>query len=227
MSLRNWKITAHLCSPLAGDPPKLDALLEYQLAARMGMTHSKKLTRDIPLSTITRPPIPVARRDLDGGTVYCISDPILPKPSDEWIEHGNKRFDGNKLALALAPEWRKNLLVASGPYKMRHAPVRVRLIPSISWLVRGDRSEMNKLLKRTPALGLKTAHGYGWMAGWDYEEVEEDNSIFAECRGYRVLMRTVPDGSHLQGVTGFKRSFGSFAPPYWHPERFADIAVPC
>lgn len=225
--LKNWKITAHLVSPLAGDPPKLDALLEYQLAARMGMLHAKKLTRDIQLSSITRPPIPVAQKTLNGMDVYCISDPILPKPAEEWVEHGNKRFDSAKLALALAPEWRKNLLVASGPYKMRHAPIRVRLVDRIVWFARCGRKETNKLLKKTTALGYKTAHGYGWLGGWEFEETDEDHSVFALCRGKRVLMRTVPMGDHLQGVTGFKHSFGSFAPPYWHPERFAEVAVPC
>ncbi len=225
--LKNWKITAHLLTPIAGELPKLDALLEYQLASRMGMLHSKKLTRDIPLSSIERPPIPVARRELDGGAVYCISDPIIAKPADEWVEYGNKRFDSHKLALALAPEWRKNLLVASGPYKMRHAPVRVRLVDRVVWFARCDRKETNKLLKRTPALGHKTAHGYGWLGGWEFEEMEDDWSIFASCRGKPVLMRTVPFGRHLEGVTGFSRSFCSFAPPYWHPERFAESAVPC
>lgn len=225
--LKNWKITAHLLTPIAGELPKLDALLEYHLASRMGMLHAKKLTRDIPLYSIERPPIPVARRELDGGTVYCISDPIIAKPADEWVEYGNKRFDSHRLALALAPEWRKNLLVASGPYKMRHAPVRVRLVDRIVWFARCDRKETNKLLKRTPALGHKTAHGYGWLGGWEFEEMEDDWSIFASCHGKPVLMRTVPFGRHLEGATGFSRSFCSFAPPYWHPERFAESAVPC
>lgn len=28
----NWKVTAVLASPLAGEPPQLDAILEYEMA---------------------------------------------------------------------------------------------------------------------------------------------------------------------------------------------------
>ena len=62
MSLKNWKLTINLISPLAGDPPALDAILEYELAFRLGSKHSKKMTRDTPLSEIKRPGIPICKK---------------------------------------------------------------------------------------------------------------------------------------------------------------------
>jgi hypothetical protein len=225
--IKNWKVTCWLASPLAGEPPKLDAILEWELAFRIGMKHARKLTRDVPLSEIERPPIPLAQRTIAGHDVYCASDPIMTPPLAEWVDYQNKRIDTDLVALLLRSEERKNLLVASGPYKMRHVPIRVRLIERVAWFVRGDRAEINKLLKSIHCLGKFRGIGYGLVDRWEYEETADDWSIYAEQHGKPVLMKTLPTGSHLENVTGFRRGFGGAFPPTWHPETFMEIAIPC
>lgn len=225
--IRNWKVTAHLLSPLAEEPPALDALLEYELALRLGYLRSRKLSRDVPLSEIERPPIPVYRQTIGDADVYRCSAPILPPADAEWIDYLNKRIDTSRIALLLAPEERKQLLVASGPFKMRHAPVRVRRVRCVTWFVRGDRVEINKLLRGIEFVGKKHVVGYGQVGQWEYQEVEEDYSITAPWQGQQVLMRAIPWGPWVHGMKGYRRSYGACEPPYWHPERYREIAVPC
>ncbi len=225
--IKNWKVTAVLASPLAGEAPALDAILEYELAQRLGYKHARKLTRNVPLSEIERPPIPVVRYQAMGRPVYQCSDPILSPVLAEWTEHQNKRLDLD-MSLLVEPAQRRKLLVASGPYKMRHVPLRVRLVESVSWFVRGDRAEINKLLKKIRGLGAHRNIGYGIVHRWEYEKQETDYSLFAPLpAGGVVLMKTLPAGPYLEGVEGFRASYGGGWPPYWHPENYTEIAVPC
>jgi len=225
--IKNWKVTAWLSSPLAGEPPQIDAMLGWELSRRLGYKHCRKLTRDTPLSDIENPPIPLAKRTVSGRDVYCCSNPILPDPKAEWVERLSKRIDTDEIALLLAPEHRKSLLIASGPYKMRYVPERIRLVDCVCWFVRGDRKEINKLLKSVYAIGKHRNIGYGLVEKWEYEEMESDYSITALRHGKPVLMKTIPYGDGCTNVTGYKRSFGAATMPYWHPENYMEIAVPC
>ena len=227
MSLKNWKVTCHLLSPLCGDPPMIDALMEYELSVRLGMKYARKLTRSIPLSIIDRPPIPVSRRTLSGIDYYCSSNPILGNVNAEYTERHAKRFDTDMCALLLDQKSSSTmLLTSSGPYKSRFVKKRVRLVDTVTWFVRGDRKEMNKLLKKFVALGHCRGYGYGFIDRWEYEEQPSDYSIFAPHNGGRVLMRTVAFEA-ARDSTGYRKSFGGAFPPYWHPDTFMDIAVPC
>lgn len=235
--IRNWQVTATLMSPIAADPPQFDSILEWELAKRLGLKHHNKVTRATPIEELEPVPIPLAKRtferpndagQLEALDVYCCSDPIIPEPLAEWVDHSARRFDTTKLALMLDPSQRKNLLTASGPYKMLFKPIRVRLLPSVSWFIRGDRKECYKLLKSIFALGHLRNWGYGLVSSWGFEEMEEDYSLFAPGPdGRRKLMKTLPYGEYLDEISGWRRSFGGMAPPYWHPDRAGEIAIPC
>lgn len=225
--IKNLKVTAWLRSPLAGEPPALDAILEWELARRLGYKHHAKLTRNVPLSEIKRPPIPILRYNASGHDVYMCSNPILSTTLAEWTDYQNKRIDTDLIALLLDPAERKSLLVASGPYKMRHVPIRVRLIERVVWFVRGDQKEIHKLVKSVYYLGAHRNIGYGNIEKWEFEEIENDCSVYAMQHGKLVLMKTLPLGPHLSGVTGYRKGYGGAFPPYWHPETYMDIAIPC
>lgn len=225
--LKNWKVTAWLSSPLAGEPPQFDAILAWELSRRLGHKHSKKLTRSIHLSDIEIPPIPLSIKTINGINVHRCSNPIIPDPYSEWVERLSKRIDTHKISFLLAPENRKSLLISSGPYKMRYVPERIRLIDRVCWFVRGDKKEINKLCKSIIAIGKHRNIGYGIIEKWTYDEIEEDWSITAMRHGKPVLMRTIPVGPNLQNITGYKKTFGSPCFPYWHPENYMEIAVPC
>jgi hypothetical protein len=227
-ALKNWKITAWLLSPLAGDPPALDAVLAWELSRRLGSKHQRKVLRDTPIAELPRMPLPVAQRTINGVDVYCCSNPILPTPfAPDWVEYINKRIDTAEIALLLAPKERKNLLVTSGAYKMLHRPQRVRLIDRVCWFARGNRREMSGLLKSVVSIGQRRGIGYGLVSHWDFEEMEHDYSLFAYWQDKQILMRTVPAGADLNDVRGYRLSFGGFATPYWHPDNYMEIVVPC
>jgi len=225
--IRSWKVTARLSSPLAGDPPALDAILEWEMTRRLGIKSGRKLTRDTRLSDIQRVGLPLYQTTLAGVNVYRCSDPIIPAPRAEWADHQAKRFDTDLAALLLAPGERKSIGTTSGDYKMRYTPIRCRLVDRVVWFFYGDRYEVRRLLLSVNSLGKHRGIGYGLVAGWDFVEASEDYSIFAPRDGRKVLMKTVPVGPHLEGIEGFKRSFGGAFPPYWHPETKMEIAIPC
>lgn len=225
--IKNWKLFCHLSSPLAGEPPALDAILEFELARRLGIKTFLSLDKRVPLSEIKRVPIPICQKTIGGHELYCTSDPILPKPIDEWNEYLNKRLDSDMISVLLNPIHMKSLLVASGPYKMRHTPVRVRLIEKIAWFFRGDRAEVNKLLKGIASVGRYRGVGYALVKKWEYEEQEEDNSIFAIQNGQRILMKTIPANHGIEKLKGYRFSHGGAFPPYWHPGTHMEVCVPC
>lgn len=228
MSLKNWLVRCDLSSPLCGDPPMLCALMEYELSLRLGQKHARKMTRDIPLSEIDRPPIPVAQRSFGELDLYCSSNPILGNVFADYTERQSKRFDTDTCALLLTQKSRKKLLTSSGPYKSLYLPLRVRVVDSIYWFVRGDRKEMNKLLKKIVAIGKNRNCGYGRISWWSYEQQEDDHSIFTVHQGKNVVMKTVPISvAQRERATGYRHSFGGAFSPYWHPETFMEIAIPC
>ena len=227
--MKNWKITAWLATPLAGEnAPMLDALLAWELAQRLGSKHHRKTTRATPIDEIPDVPIPLAKRTFSGVDVYCVSNPIMPNPLAEWTEYLNKRIDTMTIAPLLSPNEQKSLLIASGPFKMRHSPIRVRLVDRVVWFARGGRVEINKLLKSIYAIGAYRGAGYGRIARWEFEDMGDNNfSIFACWQGKPVLMRTIPLGEGIENVCGYRPFYGGFKPPYWHPALFRDVAVPC
>ena len=219
----NWKVTAWLSSPLAGEPPYLDAILEGEMAHRLGIKHGQKLTRDTKLDDVQKVSVPLAKRTIAGHDVYACSDPIIPDSVAEWVDHSSKRIDGDLVALLLAPEERKSIGVTSGAYKMRYAPIRVRLIDRICWFMRGDKYEIRKILKSVYAVGAYRKIGYGIINKWEYEKTDGDYSIYAD----NILMKTIPANDNLKDFSGYRKSFGGFKPPYWHPGNSTEIAIPC
>ena len=227
--LRNWLVSAWLSSPLAGEPPAIDAVLAWEMSLRLGYKHAKKMGRWIPESEIQDVPIPLARRTIGGYDILCASDPIIPPlVIPEWTDHTARRFESEKMALMISPDLRKSVLTASGPYKSRFAAERIRTVPRVCWFVRGDKKEMNHLLKYVFAIGRHRAIGYGQVYKWSYDEVEDDHSISTLQRGKPVLMRAVPMPSAMDlNACGYRQSYGGWRPPYWHPALHREIAVPC
>jgi len=226
--INNWLVTAWLASPLAGEPPYLDGILAWELAYRLGACHASKTGRWTPPEGIADFPVPLAKRTIGGYDVNCCSAPILPPlHAPEWIEYTSGRFEASKLALAIEPECRKMVTTASGTYKSRHSPERVRLADRVCWFVRGDKKEIHKLLKSVHAIGHRRDVGYGLVWKWTYEMTEQDYSIFAPCDGSRVLMKSLPICESLKNVRGYRLSYGGWRPPYWHPAFFAEVAIPC
>ena len=74
----------------------------------------------------------------------------------------------------------------------------------------------------------RLSDGYGVVREWTVERIDADLSWFAPSEVGPVLMRPLPVGPWLpDNLTGARRDFGACVPPYWHPERYGEIVVPC
>lgn len=224
-------VTARLTSPLAGKPPRLDALLEYVLS----LYHAKgepgyKITRDAPAPRPDAIPIPIRREWLGGHYVARCSDAILAPAQVETAEYVAKKLEVAHAGLLSSGE-RKVVATTNTWTKSYRLPLRMRLVPAIRWFAVGDRRETLKCLRRVDAIGKKVADGYGRVAGWEIDEADEDRSWYArtpETGGLPLLMATLPVGDWLpDGLVGARRSYGAASPPYWHPGRYAEIVEPC
>ncbi len=223
--MRNWKVTAVLSSPLAGDPPYLDALLEFEMAQRHGK--ARVIQRSDPAPPVGEIHLPCLRGDFAGvGGIPRCSAPIMSAESVRHefyakrisVENAGLLRDDQRLVVATGNSWTKS-------YRL---PNKVSNVSRVVWFVGGSkRQSLRSLLRSVRSIGKDRSHGYGCVDRWEIDEVEHDWSWFAPSEHGTLLMRVLPWSGELEGVIGWKRWFGGFAPPYWHPERQLEVAVPC
>lgn len=232
-------VTAWLSSPLAGDPPQLDSLLEWSLAPfevgfqdkqKRGVPHHH-IDRSLPAPEQGVIRIPLYRKWLGGFLIAQCSDAIMPAAKADAVDHICKRIAVEHSGL-LADDERKVVSTTNSWTKSYRMPLRIRLIERVAWFAFGTRSSVRKALRDIHAIGKKVADGYGRVREWIVEDIAEDRTWFAKSNGGTVLMRTLPrliDGKAWlpDDLIGYKRHFGACCPPYWHQERFGEIVVPC
>lgn len=224
--MSNWKVTAVLSSPLAGDAPYLDALLEFEMAQRHGKAY--KITRDQPAPPVGDIHLPLLRGDVGGvnGIPRC-SAPIIA-PENVRHEHFAKRIGVENAALLREDQ---RLVVATGNSwtKSYRLPLKISNVDRIVWFVGGSkRRNLKSSLKTVTSVGKKRSQGYGRVAAWEFDEIEPDHSWFAPSEHGTLLMRALPWCEDLpKDLIGFKRWFGACCPPMWHPDRMMEVVVPC
>jgi hypothetical protein len=224
--MSNWKVTAIMSSPIAGDVPYLDGLLEFEMAQRQGKAY--QVQRCEPCPPIGAIHIPCLRGDCGEvrGIPRC-SAPIYTVAAERHehfakriaVEHASLLSENQRLVVATGNSWTKS-------YRL---PVHTRSIEKVVWFVGGSkRQSLRSLLKSVHSLGKKRSQGFGRVAEWDFEEVEHDWSWFAKVPEGTVLMRRLPFCEQLpKDLIGYKRTFGGVAAPLWHPDRQMEIVVPC
>lgn len=218
------RVTAWMASPIAGDVPHLDALLEFEMAQRLGL--AQKIRRECAAPPPGEIHIPMLRQSYGGVGVACCSSPIYA-PRSTFREHIAKR-----LAVEHAPLLSENsrLVVATGnaTYKSYRLPLTMIDCERVVWLCEADRRPLLKLLKSVTSIGKKRGIGYGRIAKWEAEDVEGDCWWFGNRDGCAVLMRPLPWCEQLpKNLVGARRDFGACSPPYWHPDRYLEIVIPC
>lgn len=214
------KVTAELSSMLAGDPPHLDSLLECELCWHQGMQH--QADRRLPAPPVGAIGIPLRRQMAGGHLVAKCSSPILAPTTHDGTEHFSKRLAVEHAAL-LHPSERTVIATGNATYKSYRLPLRVRQVAAIVWFADGHRGDIHAVLKRIKALGKKREYGYGRVHKWTVETIENDYSWFADG----VLMRPLPATAISSQTLGGKKDFGACQTPYWHPDRYMEIVVPC
>ena len=227
------RITAYLSSPLAGEAPHLDSLLEYALTPHLignGTIPREHVQRSGPCYPEGTVPIPLARQWVAGRCVARCSSPIIAIPTSETVEYYAKRI-GVENAGLLAPSERKIVTTTNSWTKSYRLPLRCRRVDRIAWFATGSRREVLRLLTREiTAVGKKTSDGYGVVSKWVVDRVDEDWSWFAGIGdGDDVaLMRPLPAGDYLpQNLVGYREGFGACSAPYWHQSRYCPLVSPC
>lgn len=229
------RVTAYLSSPLAGDPPQLDSLLTYALSPLLGKAAEPgyKVGRSRPCPDTSQIPIPVLRRRAGRWNVPTTSSPVLPEPVSDGVEYVCKRVAVER-AGDLHPAERKVVTTTNDWTKSYRLPLRVRRVDRVVWFAAGSRREIVKLLNQIPAVGKKISVGYGRVARWEVERLQEGVPHewwpwWWHSEGGPVLMRPLPaDWPGLPAeLVGAKPGFGACVDPYWHPERFTEVVVPC
>lgn len=219
-------VTARLVSPLAGDAPQLDALLETMLAA-IDAAGRGNLDRSQPAPPQANIPIPIRRERIGPWQVGLCSNPILSVPASESVGYVHKRIAVEHSGM-LHPQSRVVVATTNTWAKSYRLPLRERLVEFVKWFTVGDQREVLNVVRRVKFIGKKVSVGYGVVAEWTVDAIENDLSWYAPTEHGPMLMRTLPTGDWLPpSLVGFRKDFGAAVSPYWHPERYTEIVVPC
>jgi hypothetical protein len=218
------KVTCCLTSPIAGDIPMLDSIIEWEMAHRLGK--GEAIQRDRPAPPYGEIPVPYLRQGIGGLSVPCCSSPIL-EPCRDDVEFFAKRIATEHSHL-LAEKDRRMVPTGNGVFKSYRIPLRIRDCRRIVWFLRGERREIRKILKNIVSLGKKRSFGYARVGEWIVENVDEDWSWFAKTEAGSILMRPLPFCEDLpKDLIGARRDFGAAQSPYWHPDRYMERVIPC
>jgi len=223
-----FKITCKLCSPLCGDAPKLDSLIVSELIFKQKLCKSgEKLSRGDPISKFKIPSIPLYTEYFNDIPLYHVSDPIC-FIDFEFREDFCCHLEP-ELYYLLAEKERKSISAVSGKYKDTRLPLRLKHISKIIWFCRGTKDSILEILQKNIfSIGTKRKQGFGVVSSWSAENVDEDYSFFAKKEEKEVLMKTLPElYIDKKNTIGFAIQYGACSPPYWHPERYMNVAVPC
>lgn len=221
------KVTAHMSSPIAGDAPRLDALVEYQMSLHHHPgAEGYKLDRLAPAPPVGSIPIPIERRRLGPWLVAHCSNPIYSEATDR-VEYFTKRIESDH-AGKLAESSRRIMATGNSWTKSYRLPLRLRAVDRVVWFASAFRRPLLKCLRKIRSIGKKRSIGYGAVYEWDIEETDDDLAWFARCEQGTLLMATLPLGDWLpQDLVGFRRGYEGVCPPYWHPDRLGEVVVPC
>lgn len=219
------QITAWLASPLAGEAPMLDAILEryafmHDIDGCSALSAGRQLNSHDPITYDMLDCVPLGRHTFPGGeTCYCVSSPIV-SCAHESTGHFVRRADFAELKGRVRET--AKLRQVTGPYAPSFEPHRERTVRAISWYARGDAEPLRAWLADVKHIGSKTAAGYGIVDRWLVSPAP-DYWMLADG----VLMRPVPASALPADTKGARPFFGAIKPPYWHPMRQMEIYRPC
>jgi hypothetical protein len=229
-------VTCELASGLGGaHPPGLDSLVEMRLATILRLPKLWRTDRNPPSlydTTLSRMPIEFTR--LNGWPVPHVSACVLSEVADDRHKHFHRRFPINESAEILTAGDRGMVATANHWTKSYRLPLRVRLVQSLSWIVdlRMRPCDLLSLVGGVTHLGTKHNQGYGAVdpGSWKCEARPELDGCwwFAPHAAGPVLMRPLPVGDWLpENLQGARRDFAACTPPFWHPDRFTEVVLPC
>lgn len=182
---KNFKAIAHMKTPIAAiEPIILDSIISAAKAKEIlgedFYTGENIAGTREQIESMLDPII-----DKQFG-VYCTSIGI--GDNREHVGSWSKRWD-DKNDDIVKFKGKERVDIGSGFYKNYHMPLVLKSYKIITFYVRGDMEEIKRLLENYIFyLGKKGSQGYGQIRKWEFEETDENYSIFKDGK----LMRHVP-----------------------------------
>ncbi|MFM1991299.1 MAG: hypothetical protein RJA99_4256 [Pseudomonadota bacterium] len=199
-------ITATLSAPIVlDDELHCDGLL----ASAHPLCRSSPISRSTPLDAIPMPALPIYRHEFGGALAYLGTAAQFADGARVATSHVVKRRDGEDIESLARP-----VHLGLGPGKNRLHALQTIVTPTVTWRTIGIRREVLHLVRRIQQLGMWRSAGYGIVATWHVDYVEED--------GATVLVRDGVAQRHLPAawcMWAESITAGPCLPPYWHPGR--------
>lgn len=157
-----------------------------------------------------------------GLWVYCSSYGFPSEEFEHALAYWTRRIDSRQVI-----QWVENppkrIEVGKGPYRSYRMPLPLFVGKYLTWYVRGDLGEIERILAEAPYFGKKRSQGYGRVKRWVVEPLDEDRSVWYDGN----LMRPVPaELLERMGVEGeFEFAYCGYRPPYHDVRYFARCAV--
>lgn len=183
-------ITAHLDTPVIGEPPILDGPLAWAAA----ITHP-----DPPPITPDCAPdfdLPLGRWEQDGFWGWQVSRPHAEMVHHSTVESRRRPAVGPMARYTTARDHHAGL----GPMKARNTVLAAAHATRITWhAVVTDSDLLHQLLGHITHLGARHRDGYGHVARWETSPSDDPD-------GWRDRPMPDPDGQVMR-----------VRAPYWHP----------
>lgn len=103
---------------------------------------------------------------------YACSSPIYRKQATVH-RHIHRRFNQDHAEKYL-PDGSRKIQVKAGAYKNARLVVQQHITDRVTWHVIGERTEIERLLKKCTHIGAKLGAGFGRVREWSYADGVED-----------------------------------------------------
>lgn len=140
--------------------------------------------------------------------------------SDYW----SKRFNNDLTDMIDFGSKRGKVDISAGNYKAYHMPIYYRSALWIQWYCLGDKNGIEYLLSTLTHIGKKCAQGWGHVAKWTVEPMQDDWSIWRDGK----LMRGIPV-YHLPKSSSkddYTMGYYGIRPSYWDRRNQMDLVLP-
>lgn len=225
---KNFKAIAHMRSPIAAiDPIILDSIILAAKAKeilREEFYSGKNIAGSKEMIEETLDPI----LDKQNG-VYCTSAGI--GDNREYVGSWAKRWDDkNDDVVDFSTKGKERIDIGSGYFKNFHMPIVLKSYKTVTFYVRGNMEEIQRLLENYIFyLGKKGSQGYGQIRAWEFEEIEEDMSIWKDGEP----MRPIPAEKCKKYIEECMKNCNRLnvkqhpiIPPYWRNDNIEMCVIP-
>lgn len=193
----------------------LDSLLSYAVYAhlpypvRRGGEHEEGAVTPLPLKLSWIK---------DGLPLWCASDLRPQGDAIRGAAYWHKRWPETHLQFMD----KKRANTKAGRNKEMRVPLATVQAPELRAICIGDRRKVEELLSHISHVGKKSSQGYGRVAKWEVEPLENISSEDAEDAALRA--RPIPL-DYLGGLTEGSARLGGFTPPYWYAPWWRPVVV--